>query len=658
MKKNKIYSLNKSRQILKAGYAGYKKKRNRLSSSELQEIELLLQSLDRAVLENNREEADRVARQTEAFSDARFKKSLPEYFSEMATAIIIALAVATIVRQSWFELYEIPTGSMRPTFKEQDHLTVTKTAFGINIPLKTGHFYFEPEHVQRTSVVIWSGDSIPHLDSDSTFMGVFPYTKRYIKRCMGKPGDTLYFYGGKIYGFDRDGKDLVELRNDPRMAQLEHIPFTRFEGRETVKQEQTGEPTLRLTYHHFNQAIGRTTVNRREFKGEVFNGKEWIKDDPVAQRKPHTGIKTFSDWWGIRNFAVARILNRKELESFTSLALENLEEAPLYLELRHTPSLSFPEPLLHPRGLAAVKGFSTVIPLRERHLIALMKNMYTCRFIVADERASSYSAEKNDGYFSVDFIKKSISRLAGKKISRIPAKKTDPLFPGFPDGSYEFYYGKGVSVGWGAVTTPLKSDSPLLNTRPENIQKLYNLGIDMTTIVEPDSRDQFYFPNRYVYFREGRLYTMGGVLMEADDPSLKAFIEKEKIREERSTIRTPYVAFKDYGPPLTPEGELDKEFIKSFGLKIPEGYYLMLGDNHAMSQDSRYFGPIPQANLQGAPSLIIWPPGERWGIPDQKPYPLFPLSRLIVWSIAGFLVGIWFIVHRRNRKRPVFKKLP
>ncbi len=50
---------------------------------------------------------------------------------------------------------------MRPTFKEQDHLSVTKTSFGLNIPLATEHFYFDPYLVQRLSVAIWSGMVYP-----------------------------------------------------------------------------------------------------------------------------------------------------------------------------------------------------------------------------------------------------------------------------------------------------------------------------------------------------------------------------------------------------------------------------------------------------------------------------------------------------------------
>jgi signal peptidase I len=81
----------------------------------------------------------------------------------------------------------------------------------------------------------------------------------------------------------------------------------------------------------------------------------------------------------------------------------------------------------------------------------------------------------------------------------------------------------------------------------------------------------------------------------------------------------------------------------------------VLGDNHAMSADSRVFGFLPQENLQGVPDLIIWPPG-RIGHPNQTPYPLFTLPRLIIWSLAALIGLIWYLIHRHYAKLPVFKK--
>lgn len=632
---NKIYTLSKSRQIMKIGAKWYNRRGKNLPPDQLKFFEEHLQNLDQALLQKDRLTADKEARLVDEFCSSHFKKTLLEYSWEVIIAIVVALIIATIVRQMWFELYEIPTGSMRPTFKEQDHLTVTKTAFGINIPLKTEHFYFDPALVQRTGVVIWSGESIPHLDSESVFMNVFPYTKRFIKRNMGKPGDTLYFYGGKIYGFDANGNDLKELRESPFLAKLEHIPFTHFEGRHSYVENPKNKTIDQVIFYLMNQPLGRIRFLKNEMKGEVLSGQEWVLDNPKEQLQPHSSIKTYSDFWGIRNFAMARLLTRKQAEKMYPDISRELANQPLYLELRHTPSLNAPEPLLSNHYGVRITGFTTLIPLQEKHLKSIMENMYTCRFEVKNGQARPYRLEGDKG----------------------PFRASSPSFPNVPDGTYEFYYGKAYRLGFGAIATELPADHPLYKLDPANVQRLFNVGIEMSTVVEPQNSQQAIFPNRYAYFRNGDLYLMGGVVMKKDDPTLAEFNAQEQRREENATKRLPYIAFKDYGPPLKEDGELDQEFIRTFGFKVPEGQYLMLGDNHAMSQDSRWFGPIPQANLQGAPSLIIWPPGPRLGAPLQKPYPLFVLPRLIVWSLAGLVLLVWWLWHRRKITQPIFKKI-
>lgn len=137
--------------------------------------------------------------------------------------------------------------------------------------------------------------------------------------------------------------------------------------------------------------------------------------------------------------------------------------------------------------------------------------------------------------------------------------------------------------------------------------------------------------------------------MKKEDSTLEAFLKKEQEKETNSPSGQPYVAFKDNGPPLLENKSLDKNFISTFGLRIPEKQYLVLGDNHAMSSDSRVFGFVPEANLQGAPSLIIWPPSERLGRPMQKPYPIFNIPRLIIWSIVALIALTWYLIQRRRK---------
>jgi signal peptidase I len=42
-------------------------------------------------------------------------------------------------------------------------------------------------------------------------------------------------------------------------------------------------------------------------------------------------------------------------------------------------------------------------------------------------------------------------------------------------------------------------------------------------------------------------------------------------------------------------------------VKVPEGYYFVLGDNSASSHDSRYWGFVPDGFVVGKAALIYWP---------------------------------------------------
>lgn len=622
---SKTYSLKKSLHILVNSNKWYAKHWKELSRADLKHIEEQLAGLEKAIDEKDRNLADQIAKKVDTFVSPRNKKGIIAFSIELFAALAFALVVAIIIRQTWFEPYEIPSGSMRPTYKEQDHLIVSKTAFGINYPLFAKHFYFDPNQVKRGSIVIWSGENIDLPNTDTTYFWIVPSKRRYVKRLIGKPGDTLYFYGGKVWGIDENGNDLTDLRDNPHLQNLEYLPFANFEGRSAMDGNK-------VVIKHVNQPVARVSGSPiGKVTGEVFDGKKWKIETPSKQE---SGINSLSDVWGMGNFAMARLLTPSQVKNITDFDLEQLEEAPMYLELSHSPNLTSPEPKFYRTYRGDVNILLTpkvsMIPLQTKDLNNLMDSMYTARFSIENGEAVPYSMERKTN------------------------RQYHPAFTQVPDGRYEFYHGKGYHVGFGGYTTELSKDHPLNSRDPENIQKLYNLGIELSTLFSPNAKDQFAHPSRYAYFRNGDLYVMGSPLLKKDDPALAEFVQQEKEKEQSSQGK--YRGFYDRGPPLK-EGQIDKEFIKTYGLKVPENSYFVLGDNHAMSADSRYFGFVPEDNLRGSPTVLLWPIGDRWGLPPQESRPWFTISNITVWTIAAVILFICYLYGRRKYHRPIFKKL-
>ena len=43
-------------------------------------------------------------------------------------------------------------------------------------------------------------------------------------------------------------------------------------------------------------------------------------------------------------------------------------------------------------------------------------------------------------------------------------------------------------------------------------------------------------------------------------------------------------------------------------IKIPPGHYFMMGDNRGLSDDSRFWGPVPDKWIIGVAFFTYWPP--------------------------------------------------
>ncbi|MBS1884574.1 MAG: signal peptidase I, partial [Actinobacteria bacterium] len=78
------------------------------------------------------------------------------------------------------------------------------------------------------------------------------------------------------------------------------------------------------------------------------------------------------------------------------------------------------------------------------------------------------------------------------------------------------------------------------------------------------------------------------------------------------------LSIKEGHPVVNGVENTDEPYIKPCGrlavcnmpkaIKIPPGYFFMMGDNRGASDDSRYWGPVPKSWIIGEAFFTYWPP--------------------------------------------------
>jgi signal peptidase I len=620
------YPLRKCKKILIYVYHLWRKKKKKLLPAQSEEIQKDLRALQGELLKKNREGADCMARKCVEYGHSVLKKRGFEQLRDFILALGFALAVALLVRQVWFELYEIPTGSMRPTFKEKDRLVVSKTTFGINFPFRAKQIYFDPSLVKRGDVIVFTAENLDVPEPDTLYFWIFPGKKQLVKRMLGKPGDIVYFYGGKIYGIDQEGNDIS---NELQLSKIDHVPFLHFDGQVSLAEPYrapSGNAYRMAVIHQMNEPVARlTSLGNHRFEGEML---------PMLgfHDRNSPPVKEYYELWGMGNYAAARIVEKDEAKTLADKQALLLDDARYYLELKHHPSFKHLE-LSKDRWGRMRPQFvlsTSLLPLDEEHLKNLFSHIYTGRFIVKNGYAMRYSHQgppKTGSHFQY-FIR----------------------LEGVPDGTYEYYHGQAYQIQWGGIAKALDPKHPLMRFSPELTLKLYNSGFDFDKRSAMGPR---FDTARFAYYREGSLYTMGSILFQNKEQMLEKFLAQELERKEQSNAQNAYVPFIDPGPPVKENGAIDQELIKKAGLLIPPNGYLALGDNYAMSGDSREFGFVPGNNLRGSPAFIFWPLGDRLGPPIQPPSNWFTLPNVIIWTLGLLCLICWIVIHRRHHSLPL-----
>ena len=175
----------------------------------------------------------------EVLGDKR-KSAIREY----AESIIYAVVIALCIRTALVEPFKIPTGSMIPTLEINDHIFVSKFAYGIRIPFTNGVRLFEIGQVELGDVIVFENPA-PGEDEG----------KDFIKRVVGLAGDRVRLQENKVV-----------LNGEPIETLFGGIgPCADTSGRECAFQDEYVENLTYTTQHVVPKAY-------RAVSGETLGG--------------------------------------------------------------------------------------------------------------------------------------------------------------------------------------------------------------------------------------------------------------------------------------------------------------------------------------------------------------------------------------------------
>jgi signal peptidase I len=109
---------------------------------------------------------------------------------EWADTGFSAILLAAVIMFFLVQAFKIPSGSMRSTLLEGDHLFVNKFIYGVRIPY-TSRRILRWKKVQRGDVVVFR---FPAVDRTSPHYG-----KDFIKRAIALPGDTVEIKDKRVF---------------------------------------------------------------------------------------------------------------------------------------------------------------------------------------------------------------------------------------------------------------------------------------------------------------------------------------------------------------------------------------------------------------------------------------------------------------------------
>ncbi|MBI5622481.1 MAG: signal peptidase I [Elusimicrobia bacterium] len=118
---------------------------------------------------------------------------------EWSETVFSAVILASVLMYFVVQAFKIPSGSMRKTFMEGDHLFVNKFIYGLRVPF-SGKRVLAFRKVDRGDILVFR---FPSDDPRKQHCGSIQYGKDFIKRVIGLPGDKVEVINGVLKVNDR-----------------------------------------------------------------------------------------------------------------------------------------------------------------------------------------------------------------------------------------------------------------------------------------------------------------------------------------------------------------------------------------------------------------------------------------------------------------------
>lgn len=209
----------------------------------------------------------------------------PESTWEQVRTILIAVAIALVIRAFIVEPFRIPSGSMLPTLLIGDHLFVNKFVYGPKIPFSDMRLpgLREPE---RGDIIVFTvarnrGETVP-ADRNPGLP-----REEFVKRIVGLPGDRVEVQGNKVFVNDVEmdieplpekfrspgglDLDMLEVTDGAKQYQILDDPNRYFRERGPVTTVEEGRYfVLGDNRDHSKDSRYWGTVREAEIKGPAF----------------------------------------------------------------------------------------------------------------------------------------------------------------------------------------------------------------------------------------------------------------------------------------------------------------------------------------------------------------------------------------------------